>query len=207
MASGKTTKALAALLLVAVAVIAWRMFSPASTRDEARPAGSVPELAQPYPNIPDDVLRIPEGLRAYPGLGDHPDGHYWYLPYAVLSDGQGIAMVAALRKVIEDGRPFPGQLPVPNGQGARGREVLYPTEPGVGRFYISDTNNPQAVAEVEARIPLVISQSPPGARTADVLFLDGHRESVELGRFPLGLAFIEALSALDPPDHAAHGDG
>jgi len=144
-------------------------------------------------------------MRAMAGMAT--DHGQWYLPYAVANEEQGIAMLQALRAELLRGNSFPNQLAVPDGLGARGRDMLYPTEPGIARFYITDMNNPAALADFESTVPVVISQPHAGDKSSDVLFLDGHLASVPLGVFPLSEDFLDALEALDPPAHQGKAPG
>lgn len=183
---------------IAVAVfVAWRVFSPSVTRDE-RPGGdgngSGPAAGQTA-----GLLRMPEGMREYGGLDEHgAEDHHWYLPYAVVNEDQALAMVDALKSAAAAGAPLPDKLPVPDGKGAAERDMLFRTEPGVWRFYTTDINNPESGLN-DADIPVVITPPAPGARSSEVLYLDGHLESVPVGRFPLSQPFLDALAELDPP--------
>jgi hypothetical protein len=156
--------------------------------------------ASTAPGIPQDVLRVPETAQAFPGAvgGFH---HAWYLPYAVIDEAQGLALVETLTALARDRKPFPELLDVGAGRGAGGSNFLYPLRAGVGRLYNSDINDPRGPAATGAAIPVIISQPESGAQDADVLFLDGHKERVTIGKFPLSPAFLEALSTLDPPEH------
>lgn len=156
--------------------------------------------ASTAPGIPQDVLRVPETAQAFPGAvgGFH---HAWYLPYAVIDEAQGLALVETLTALARERKPFPEPLDVGAGRGAGGSNFLYPLRAGVGRLYNSDINDPRGPAATGAAIPVIISQPESGAQDADVLFLDGHKERVTIGKFPLSPAFLEALSTLDPPEH------
>lgn len=191
------TKVLYAALAVAATLLAYNILRPSAIRHEG-PAQVAPVVdAGTGPAIPKDVLGVPPGLMPMGGA-DAAHGH-WFIPYAVLDEDQGIAMVQALRAELLRGKGFPEQLAVPTGRGAAGGEALYRAEPGVARFYISDINNPEAHQAAEAKMPLVITQPHPGDDAVDVLFVDGHLASVPVGRFPLSPGFLAALSELDPP--------
>ena len=145
-------------------------------------------------------LGVPEMAQAYPGAVGEIE-HGWYLPYAVIDEQQGLALVESLSALTREHKPFPEVLSVGKGRGAGGSDVLHPLREGVGRLYYSDINDPRGPAATGAAIPVIIAQPESGARDADVLFMDGHKERVPMGRFPLSPAVLEALSALDPPEH------
>lgn len=183
---------------IAVAVfVAWRVFSPSATRDE-QPRGDVPGSGPAVDQRP-GFLRMPAGMREYGALDKHgAEDHHWYLPYAVVNEDQALAMAEALKSAAAAGNPLPDKLPVPEGRGAAERDMLFRTEPGVWRFYTTDINNPESGLN-DADIPVVITPPAPGARSSEVLYLDGHLESVPVGRFPLSQPFLDALAEIDPP--------
>lgn len=186
-------------LLFILVVIGFRACRPTETRDESNVSEEQTPDYGPGRTIPPDVLAAPAGLSG-PGVGlDH--GH-WYVPYGVLNEAQAIAMVQALTVELLKGNGFPDTLTVPEGIGARGENVFYPSVPGVARMYTSDINNREALESVESTMPLVISQPAPGDGAADVLFVDGHLASVRMGTFPLSPGFLKALAALDTPEYA-----
>lgn len=156
--------------------------------------------ASTAPGIPQDILRVPEMAQAYSGAAGGIE-HGWYLPYAVIDEEQGLALVESLSALVREHKPFPEVLSVGMGRGAGGSDLLHPLREGVGRLYYSDINDPRGPAATGAAIPVIIAQPESGAQDADVLFLDGHKERVPMGQFPLSPAFLEALSALDPPEH------
>lgn len=152
--------------------------------------------------IPEDALKVPDMAQIYPGMPDTLGDACWYLPYVVTNEEQGIAMLDALRGLLEQGKPYPDRLTVTDGKGAGGSNILYPLGEGVERFYIRDVNDPAETAASTSMMPVIIAQPAPDAIEADVLFLDGHVEAVHLGHFPLSPGFLKALSALDPPEYA-----
>ncbi len=156
--------------------------------------------ASTLPGIPQDILRVPEMAQAFPGAASE-FRHAWYLPYAVIDEAQGLALVETLTALVRERKPFPEPLDVGEGRGAGGSNFLYPLRAGVGRLYYSDINDPRGLAATGAAIPVIISQPESGAHDADVLFLDGHKERVLMDQFPLSPAFLEALGTLDPPEH------
>lgn len=206
MGAGTGFKWMYAALAVAVVVIGFQLLRPTTTRNEEELASVAPDSGTGI-QLPEHPLQVPPALQAIAGGGMDPGHGYWYLPYAVLDEEQGIAMVQALRAELLRGHGFPARLTVPEGRGAGGGDTLFPTESGVARFYTSDINNPAETGASESSIPMIITQPHPGDYASDVLFLDGHLESVPVGRFPLSKRFLEALSALDPPAHTEKGAG
>ncbi len=192
-----------AVLALAVLYLFYRILSPTEVRDDER-APPVAEVEYGAgASLPADILRVPPAIQLMLG-GAHLDRGYWYLPYAVTEEAQGVAMVQSLRAELLRGNGFPEELTVPDGAGAGGRNLLYRNEPGVVRFYTSDLNNLDEGSLTDAFIPLVITQPSGDDHAVDVLFLDGHMASVPVGQFPLSERFLDALSSLDPPD--AHRD-
>lgn len=192
-------KALYAALALIIGFVVYGALRPATTRTEITPPPA--EVAATGPTLPEDILRVPPAMQAMSGIAPDPGHGVWFMPYAITNEEQGIAMLQAIRREVAAGNGFPERLEVPEGQGAAGRNLLYPAEPGVSRYYISDINNPAATAAAESRMPLVISQPHDGESSADVLFIDGHMETIPLGKFPLTRRFLAALSALDTPEH------
>lgn len=206
MAASGGRKGFYIVLGAAVLFIGYQVLRPASTRVEESRRPAPVDLVGP-PAIPEDVLGVPPELQAYAGGNPAAEDHCWFLPYAVLGEDQGVAMLEALRQELAQGHGFPERLNVAEGQGALGATQLFRNEPGIARFYITDTNNPEALAAAEARIPLIITQPKPGDANAEVVYLDGHEAIVPLGQFPLSKAFIDALSELDTPEHEERPPG
>lgn len=164
------------------------------------PSAIARRSAPTAPGIPRDVLGVPDMVQAFPGAAGGIK-HGWYLPYAVIDEQQGLALVESLNALVREHTPFPEVLSVGKGRGAGGSDVLHPLREGVGRLYYSDVNDPRGPAATGAAIPVIIAHPESGAQDADVLFLDGHKERVPMGQFPLSPAFLEALGTLDPPEH------
>jgi len=159
--------------------------------------------ATPQPDVlPKDPLDPPATPRTAPGMANRMGDRYWYLPYAVTNEEQGLAFVEAYERALESEGPPPDPLKVPEGKGAGGRDELYRVHAGVSDLFIEDINEPEESAVASSDIPLLIAQPLPGANGSNVLYLDGHVEFVPWGEFPITKPFIDALSELDPPERA-----
>jgi len=181
--------------------------SETETEQEAVEAGSEtaaesPESEETGAELPPDPLSVPRMPRVAPGLAGVLGTNYWYIPYAVTTEEQGLAFVKAYRDVLEAGKEPPDTLKVEEGKGAAGGDSLYRLREGVTDVFIRDINNPAASAVSQSEIPVMIAQPRPGENGANVLFLDGHVEFLTYGEFPMTKAFISALAKLDPPEWA-----
>ena len=187
------------------ALLAAGLVLGACSPQEAGDMAAAPPTDPAREGIPEDILKVPDMGAMFPGAAGGKDEAYWFMPYAAVNEQQGIAMVDALTELAKQGKRFPEQLPVAPGKGAAGTDFLYPLQDGVERRFIASIDNPAGEAVSESTIPMIISQPEPGAESADVLYMDGHIATVRWGRFPMTEAFIKALSALDPPEHAEKG--
>lgn len=162
-----------------------------------------------YPDYVTDprLLVNPANAKALGKVGDLPvneknlpaiwyNGSYWYLGYAVTNEKEGLALVAAIKKMLQEGKAPAGDIKVPKGDGDGGGDTIYRLREGVDRFFVQDINNPAATAVSDARIPVMIS--PPADGGGEVLFMDGHVQFMHYpGDFPMTPAFITALESLD----------
>lgn len=152
--------------------------------------------------LPPDPLAVPPMPRTVPGLTGLFGEAYWYLPYAITNEEQGLAFVEAYERVLKSGKDLPDELQVPEGKGAGGSDTLPRLQEGVSDSFIANINNPAASAVSQSDIPVIISQPRPGDTQANVLYMDGHVELVQRGDFPLTDAFLAALKELDPPEYS-----
>lgn len=130
------------------------------------------------------------------------NGSYWYLGYAVTNEKEGLALVAAVKKMLEEGQAPTGDIKVPEGEGDGGGDTIYHLRDGVARFFTQDINDPAVGAVSESEIPVMIS--PPTDGGGEVLFMDGHVQFMKYpGEFPMTPAFINALESLDAMMRAA----
>lgn len=152
--------------------------------------------------LPEDPLAPPAMKRTAPGMVNLLGDAYWYLPYAVINEKQGLAFVEAYKEALLKEEEPPRRLDVPEGHGAGGSGKLYRLQSGVTDMFIRDINNPAASAVSTSEIPVMVAQPKPGESGANVLFMDGHVEFVNWGEFPVTKPFINALAKLDPPEYA-----
>ena len=150
--------------------------------------------------LPEDPLEPPELPRTAPGVTNVLGDNYWYLPYAIINEQQGLALVDALKETLRKGKGMPEELEVDEGKGVCGRGKLYRLKEGVTDMFICDIDNPGRYQVSQAQIPVMIAQPKPGAPGANVLFMDGHVELQHWGEFPVTEEFINALAQLDEPD-------
>lgn len=121
------------------------------------------------------------------------DQAYLYISHAISNEEEGLAWIAAYKKAVEAGTSLSGDFATESG-------TIYRLQEGIGRAFIREEDGPPALAIVkaDARIPVMMER--PGAwedGSINVLFFDGHVESVPPGTFPNTPAFIEALLSLD----------
>lgn len=160
-----------------------------------------PEHLDPslYTNIPNtdpnqdnpyywDLKKL-EGLR--PDIECVTNQMYTYLPYAVVTEEQGLFLVDELSRLMVLGvTDFMNRdVAVAGGHGPGGGNTFYRTRVNVGRFFIRDINDPSKTAVSDSQIPVmfdsvseqgmvVMNHQPLGG---NVLFLDGH---VEFKKYP-----------------------
>jgi len=120
---------------------------------------------------------------------------YWYLPYAVTNNEQGVAMVNAIGERLKQGKELKPILDVPQGKGAGGSDKLYRVHTGVTQRFIRNVNNPKPVSTAD--IPVVVGD-PRALGAGNVLYMDGHLAFRDYpGEFPMTRDFIEGLASLD----------
>lgn len=145
------------------------------------------------PMLPPDPLAVPE----LPGTQALFGANYWYLPYAVVNETQGVAFVKAYANILTSGKQPPKTLKTTvTVDGKKKQVTLHRQQFGVADKVSDDVGRDVSVTD----IPLVIAQPLPNANGANVLYKDGHVEFVPFGEFPMKRDFIEALKRLDPPD-------
>mgnify|MGYP000936423537 CR=1 FL=1 len=144
-------------------------------------------------------LALPRALdRVAPGSLEALGGQYWYLPYAMVTEKQGLAFAKAYKKLLEEGKPAPEELTVEPGAGAAGSNTLHALSEKVERYFIRDINDPAQDAVSQSDIPMIIAKPAPGDNGANVLYMDGHVKFVLYDTFPVTRNFIQALSEIDP---------
>lgn len=130
---------------------------------------------------------------------DMDDHSYFYLGYAVTSESEARAFLAAYEKHVRANDVFEGDLSVRHGEGIKGGDALLRLRDGVERFYVADLANPLAVQEQAASIPVMFDRAPHHQpESINVLYLDGHVENVPMGaKFPALPWFLDALNKLE----------
>jgi prepilin-type processing-associated H-X9-DG protein len=121
------------------------------------------------------------------------DQAYFYISHAISNEEEGLAWIAAYKKAAESGASLSDDF-------VAGSGTIYRLQEGIGRAFIRAEDGPPAlaVAKADARIPVMMER--PGAwedGSINVLFFDGHVESVPPGSFPNTPAFVEALLSID----------
>lgn len=124
------------------------------------------------------------------------NGSYWYLGYAITNEREGLALVDAIKKGLQEGNLPAGDLKVAKGDGDGGGDTIYRLREGVARFFVQDINNPAASAVSQDDIPVMIAKPVDGG--GEVLYMDGHVSFMHYpGDFPMTPKFISALESLD----------
>jgi len=117
---------------------------------------------------------------------------YWYWGYALRDEKTALAFVDACRKAAGTGQALERDLEDKDGN------MIYRLREGIERLFITDINNPAAAARVQADTPVVIELPGNHDDRMNVLFMDGHVESLKYpGKFPASEGFIRALKSLD----------
>jgi prepilin-type processing-associated H-X9-DG protein len=132
-----------------------------------------------------------------------------YTGYAMFTDAHGEMFLNAYRKLGGDairGEPIEEQRTFKHSAGEpveSGRLTMHPLREGIERFAITDINDPNAVANAQARIPVMWTMPKDGS--GHVLYMDGHVERVDYpGKFPMTKEFIANLRGIM---HQASGQG
>ncbi|MFA6239361.1 MAG: prepilin-type N-terminal cleavage/methylation domain-containing protein [Candidatus Hydrogenedentales bacterium] len=116
---------------------------------------------------------------------------YTYLPYAVVTEEQGLFLLDELERLMVLGVTnfMNREIVVPGGHGPGGSDTFYRTRIGVGRMFISNINDPAKDAVADSKIPVMFDSvsvqgsvvMPHQPLGGNVLFLDGH---VEFRKYP-----------------------
>ena len=123
---------------------------------------------------------------------------YWYLNYALPTEEDGLAFVAAYKKHLDTPGGataiLPGEIPVPNVEG----RTLRLLREGIERFYVKDSGSAVEAALVRSGIPVLVERLGSHQGGAHVYYLDGHIEFLKYpSKYPMSVAFISALQSLD----------
>ena len=157
-----------------------------------------------------DLLLCPSDSYTEPAQEPDADAHperliddhsYFYLGYVVASDSELAAFAEAYRTLVAEGKEFLDDLPVQEGTGTAGGDVILRIREGIGQILIGDPSDPAEVARLQSEIPLMIERPenhiPEGG---NVLYLDGHVEFIKYpGQWPMteqSIAILESLDAL-----------
>ncbi len=119
------------------------------------------------------------------------DQMYTYMPYAVVTEEQGLFLVDEISRLMDLGviNFMNADLVVAGGHGPGGSNTYFRQRIGVGRLFSSDINNPALNAVADSRIPVLFDSVSENGRLqmnhepigGNVLYLDGH---VEFQRYP-----------------------
>lgn len=125
------------------------------------------------------------------------DDDFIYLGYAVTSDSEFGAFVAAYLARISSNERFNGDIPVSAGCGTAGSNMIYRLRNCLDKLF---TNNSEDEKSVSSRVPLLIER--PGTHSAseplNVLYLDGHVEAhICPGEFPYSQSVLDGLRKID----------
>lgn len=125
--------------------------------------------------------------------------NYYYLGYAIGNEEEFDAFAAAYKLRTEKGLLFNEGLIVPQGKGNNGGDKIHRLAEGIGRIFITDVHNPEALLQAERRIPVLIER-PHAANQKEryVLYLDGHvaREPYP-GKWPVTARVMNILNSLE----------
>ncbi len=119
------------------------------------------------------------------------DYHYIYWGYLVRDDAEMTAYAEAYLTSVAGGA-------VPNTDMEFQGETIYRLREGVERFALEDLSSPAAAAQFQSAVPVLVERR--GAWPNDVinvLFMDGHVETVAPGQFPNTDAFWENVARLN----------
>lgn len=194
------TMAFASALIVAGCSQGAQDDKPASDQSKADAAKAGTDLSG---NTIDDYLGRKQLMRPVAPMARRLGQDYWYIPYAMSNQEQMLAFIQAVRPYIEEGKPLPDELKVPEGEGAAGGDTLYHLREGVGQEFIKNINQPGLSEVSESDIPVIITLPEPDADGAEVLFMDGHVKFIKYGTFPVTKRIIEGLESLDPLEQRA----
>lgn len=125
------------------------------------------------------------------------DACYMYLSHAVLSELEGLVLIDAYAAAQAENRVFGEDVPVAPGEGTAGSATLFALRPGVARLVAQDPLDSQEVDSLTSKIPVIVERpGHHGGQGGNVVYLDGHVEYVEFGRFPMSPAFINGLESV-----------
>ena len=112
---------------------------------------------------------------------------YTYLPYAVVSEEQGVFLFDELHRQMWIGSVdfMKRDLAIPEPHAPGGGYTYYRTRINAGRLFITDINNPANSSVSDTQIPVIFDSATDRGRTmmnhvplgGNVLYLDGHVES------------------------------
>jgi hypothetical protein len=127
------------------------------------------------------------------------DNSYIYLGYAVTCDAEVRAFADAYRASIANGAPPLEDLPVAEGKGTGGGNILYRLRGGVERHLAKNANDDTEAASMASQIPVLIERlGHHEAEGGHVLYLDGKVRWVSPGAWPMTTvtndAFNEVMS-------------
>ncbi len=143
---------------------------------------------------------------------------YTYLPYAIYSDLQALALFSVLDDMMFGLYYYPPNMaafmdadvilpPEFWGLGTGGGNTIYRLRQGVERFFITDINNPARGAVSATQLPIMFdtirrdvsdfSHAPAGG---NILYMDGHVEFVKYpdqrGKIPYTRYFVDLTSSI-----------
>ena len=126
---------------------------------------------------------------------------YWYLGYAMMNEEQGLDFLKAYREEATTGDKRITDNDLPGGHGMPIRRL----REGVERFFVTDISDPDSAWLAQSTIPTMIERPGHHEGGANVLFMDGHVESMKYpGEWPMTEKFIKGLQSLDklkkPPE-------
>ena len=166
---------------------------------------STPQLVYPEYLTDLNVLQCPSDSGAQLlGANNDPvllidDHSYFYLGYAVTNNEELAAFAEAYKTHVAQGKEFLEDLPVPEGTGTAGGDVILRLQEGIERFLITDPSNPAASAIAQSSIPIMIERFGnhiPGG--GNVLYMDGRVRFLKYpGEFPMTEESVRILESLD----------
>ena len=134
---------------------------------------------------------------------------YTYLPYAAITEEQGLFLFTALDQLMSQGviDMMQGDITIPGGHAPGNSDVFHRLRVGVEKYFISDVNRPEASAQSSSRIPVLYDSVSFNGQVdlnhivplgGNVLYMDGHAKFERFftvnDRIPYTALFMEWTS-------------
>ena len=134
-------------------------------------------------------------------LKDFPkERRYFYFPYAITNEAEGLALLDVYRKIFKEGGTFENTLPAPKGLGTYGTDHFYRLNPGIHGDISAEKKDIPDNSQVRKEVFMLVE------RPGNYDTLGGWVVNLEFnkpvwmdypGEFPMSERFINALEALE----------